>query len=133
VWYHVDPRSSKPLYQQLIIGIKEAVAKQILTPGEKLPSVRELAGQIAINPNTIAKAYQELEREGIIETMRGRGTFVVERQTPTVNLDKERLLGEMLEKLLVEAFYLQIKQEELLEIIENRVRIWYRTRRDNNR
>jgi len=75
LWFDVNPRSDVPIYQQLVDGVKEAVARGILAPGDKLPSVRELAGRIAINPNTIAKAYQEMEREGIIETLRGGGAL----------------------------------------------------------
>ncbi|MFD2445329.1 GntR family transcriptional regulator [Bacillus sp. CGMCC 1.16607] len=130
MWFQVDPRSNTPLYQQLIDGVKEAVAKQILTPGERLPPVREVASLIAINPNTIAKAYQELEREGIIETFRGRGTFIAERQNNAMNLDKEVALQDLIEKLLVEAYYLEIEQDELLQIIEKQVKNWYRMGRE---
>lgn len=72
----IDPRSSTPIYEQIELGIKELILKGALKMGEKLPSVRELASILMINPNTISKAYGELEREGIIETLRGKGTFI---------------------------------------------------------
>ena len=123
MWFDVDPRSDVPIYQQLVDGVKEAVARGILAPGDKLPSVRELAGRIAINPNTIAKAYQEMEREGIIETLRGRGTFVAEVRTR--GIDREEKMGrmrEMLEKVLVEAYYLQMEEDEVLAMAEEIIR-----------
>ncbi|AFV12886.1 HTH-type transcriptional repressor YtrA [Thermacetogenium phaeum DSM 12270] len=128
LWFDIDQRSSIPIYQQLVDKIKEAVARGILSTGEKLPSVRELAARIAINPNTIAKAYQELEREGVIETLRGRGTFVALWKSRVNEEAKRRVIREMTEKMLVEAFYLGLPREELLEIIEETVREWYRER-----
>lgn len=130
MWFDVDPRSDVPIYQQLADGVKEAVARGILAPGDKLPSVRELAGRIAINPNTIAKAYQELERAGVIETLRGRGTFIAEVRTR--GIDREEKMGrmrEMLEKMLVEAYYLQMEEDEVLAMAEEIIRQWYRERR----
>jgi GntR family transcriptional regulator len=130
LWFDVDPRSEVPIYQQLVDGVKAAVARGILHPGDKLPSVRELAGRIAINPNTIAKAYQELEREGIIETLRGRGTFVAEVQARAIDREeKKKRMREMLEKVLVEAYYLQMEEDEVLSLMEEIVRQWYRERR----
>lgn len=128
MWFDVDPRSSVAIYQQLVAGVKEAVARGILETGEKLPSVRELAAQVTINPNTIAKAYQELEREGIIETLRGRGTFVAARKSQKNLEEKEKAIKSMLEKILVEAYYLQFDEKTLLALMEKTVRDWYRDR-----
>ncbi|SFG03139.1 GntR family transcriptional regulator [Planifilum fulgidum] len=130
MWFDVNPRSDVPIYQQLVDGVKKAVARGILAPGDKLPSVRELAGRIAINPNTIAKAYQELEREGIIETLRGRGSFIAEVQARSIDREeKKRRMREMLEKVLVEAYYMQMEEEEVLAMVEEIIREWYRERR----
>jgi GntR family transcriptional regulator len=130
LWFDVNPRSDVPIYQQLVDGVKKAVARGILAPGDKLPSVRELAGRIAINPNTIAKAYQEMEREGIIETLRGRGSFIAEVQARSIDREeKKRRMREMLEKVLVEAYYMQMEEEEVLAMVEEIIREWYRERR----
>lgn len=126
MWFDIDQRSSVPIYQQLVEGVKEAVARGVLAVGEKLPSVRELAARTAVNPNTIAKAYQELEREGIIETFRGRGTFVAARKIQVDGEEKKRVIREMLRRVLVEAYYLDLSQEELLSLLEEAVREWYR-------
>jgi GntR family transcriptional regulator len=130
LWFDVDPRSDVPIYQQLVAGVKSAVARGILLPGEKLPSVRELAGRIAINPNTIAKAYQELEREGIIETLRGRGTFVADAMSGDGDGEsRRRQIRRLMEQVLVEAHYLWMEEEALLEWLEEIVRQWYAERR----
>lgn len=129
MWFDVDQRSSIPIYQQLVEGVKGAVAKGLLAAGDRLPSVRELAAQIIINPNTITKAYQELEREGVIETLRGRGTFVAARTDGVNRSEKEKRIKGMLEKILVEAYYLQLTEEDCLTLLQEAARDWYRQRK----
>jgi len=128
VWFDINQRSSTPIYRQLVDGIKQAIARGILMQGERLPSVRELAARIAINPNTIAKAYQGLERDGIIETLRGRGTFVAVQEIKASKGERKKAVREMAEKILVEAYYLGLTQEELMEILGEAVEEWYRER-----
>ena len=72
----VDPRSGVPIYLQIIEQVKRSVALGVLAPGEQLPTVKQLALDLTVNPNTVAKAYRELERDEIIETSPGRGSFV---------------------------------------------------------
>jgi GntR family transcriptional regulator len=130
MWFDIDLRADTPIYQQLVEGVKKAVATGILQAGDKLPSVRELSTQITINPHTIAKAYQELEREGIIETRRGRGTFVASRENQINQEEKRKLIDKMVDKILIEAFYMGIDEDELLSLIERRVRGWYRQKEE---
>ena len=73
---HLDYRDARPIYTQIIDGFKEQISTGVLQSGEKLPSVRELAGELAINPNTIQRAYRQLEMEGWIATLPGKGCFV---------------------------------------------------------
>ena len=73
---HLDYRSARPIYAQITDGLRQQIAAGILQPGDKLPSVRELATQLAINPNTIQRAYRELEQGGVIVTLAGKGCFV---------------------------------------------------------
>ena len=73
---HLDYRDVRPIYSQIIDGFRQQIATGILTEGEKLPSVRDLASQLAINPNTIQRAYRELETMGLIATVPGKGCFV---------------------------------------------------------
>jgi GntR family transcriptional regulator len=74
--FTVDPHTGVPIYLQLIEQVKRSVALGVLSAGERLPTVKQLATQLTINPNTVARAYRELERDGIIETSVGRGSFV---------------------------------------------------------
>ena len=97
---HLDYRDARPIYAQLISGFQEQILSGVLRAGDKLPSVRELAGQLAINPNTIQRAYRELEQGGWIATVAGKGCFVCEiprkeEQDLLARFDKavEALLG----------------------------------------
>ncbi|MGM0920761.1 MAG: GntR family transcriptional regulator [Bacillota bacterium] len=101
----IDPRSSTAIYEQIIQQMKELCLKGVLKHGEKLPSVRELSTMIIANPNTVSKAYKELEREGIIETLRGRGTFVSENAQITLDQGKMKMIKEQLKPLIVDAVY----------------------------
>lgn len=89
---HLDYRDARPIYAQIIDGIREQITAGVLQPGEKLPSVRELAAALAINPNTIQRSYHALELEGWIATVPGKGCFVC-GSAQTLQREKERLLG----------------------------------------
>ena len=112
----VDPRSSTPIYEQIELGIKELIMKGALKQGEKLPSVRELASMLTINPNTISKAYGELEREGIIETLRGKGTFVSENIEGKVDERRMEEISGSLKKIILEASYSGIAKEDFIDL-----------------
>ncbi|WDL96243.1 GntR family transcriptional regulator [Alicyclobacillus sp. ALC3] len=124
MWLHVDPRSSVPVYLQVVNGVKAAVAKGMLSPGDRLPSVRELATELTINHNTIAKAYQELERERIIEVVRGRGTFITLQ--PAIPNRDERLaeMRDQMRQLLVEAHHLHLRDEDVLDVFRQVIEAW---------
>lgn len=119
MWLQVNPRSAVPLYQQVVDEVKAAVAKRLLEPGDKLPSVRELAVELVLNPNTVAKAYQELERERVIEVQRGRGTFIA--QTFNVPNREERIqaIRETMQRLLIESHHLQVSDAELVSMFRD--------------
>ena len=90
---HLDYRDARPIYTQIIDGFRDQILSGILQPGERLPSVRELALQLTINPNTIQRAYRELESGGWIVTVPGKGCFVSDR-TPGKDADRQALLAE---------------------------------------
>lgn len=115
----LDPRSSTPIWEQIVQSIKELVLKSMLAPNDKLPSVRELASLLVINPNTVSKAYQELERQGIIETLRGKGTFVSQSITPTWDERKIAMVQKQFHQLLLEASYLGITKEKIHDWIDS--------------
>ena len=111
----IDNASDRPVYQQIIDQVKRDIAIGRLGRDEKLPTVRQLAGQLAINPNTIAKAYQQLEREGIITTRPGSGAFVANLGSDLSGSVKKKLISEDLERAVVDAFHMQIDSETLLK------------------
>ena len=115
----LDPRSNTPIWEQIVHNVKELVLKAILAPNDKLPSVRELASSLVINPNTVSKAYQELERQGIIETLRGKGTFVSQSITPTQDERKIAMVEKQFHQLLLEASYLGISKEKIHDWIDS--------------
>ena len=115
----IDNTSNRPVYRQIIDQIKRDIAMGRLIKDEKLPTVRQLAAQLAINPNTIAKAYRQLESEGIIVTRPGAGAFIANLDSNLSRAVRKRLLSEELERIAVEAFHMQIDREMLLELFNN--------------
>lgn len=94
----IDSRNSRPIYEQIIDSIKENILKGILRPGDKLPSVREMSSMITANPNTVSRAYMELERQGVTETLRGKGTFVSSNYKPKVEEESMEKLKDDIKK-----------------------------------
>jgi GntR family transcriptional regulator len=119
--FNIDQRSSTPIYQQLVQKVKEAILRGVLQPGDKLPSVRDLSSRLTINPNTIQKSYQELERQKVIETLRGKGTFVCLDYQVREDEEKMGELKENLRKILIEAHYLGLNQERIVELVRQQM------------
>ena len=117
----IDIASNRPVYRQIIDQVKHDIALGRLIKDEKLPTVRQLAAQITINPNTIAKAYRQLEGEGIIVTRPGSGAFVANLDSSLSKAVRKRLLSDELERIAVEAFPMQIDKQTLLELFNNAV------------
>ncbi|MDD6305522.1 MAG: GntR family transcriptional regulator [Clostridiales bacterium] len=105
-------RDSKPIYEQIKDGLRKLVISGSLSANEKLPSVRELASSLAINPNTIQKAYRDLESEGYIYTVAGRGTFAAKQQE-IVEARRQELL-ERFDEIVEELFFLSVEESELM-------------------
>lgn len=114
--FELDLRSRKPIYEQLVDKLKELIMNEVLKPDEQLPSVRTLATQLTINPNTIQKAYRELEIQGFIYSVKGKGSFV-NPNNQSKNQEKIAGVKKELEKLILEALYLGVTREELVELI----------------
>ena len=119
--FNINHSSGRPVYQQIMDQIKRDIALGRLIKNEKLPTVRQLAGQIAINPNTIAKAYRQLEQEGIIVTKAGAGAFVANLDSNLSRSVRKKLISEELERIAVEAYNMQIDSQTLLEWFNNAV------------
>lgn len=118
MWLQIDPGSRTSVYRQICDQIKRAVATGALRSGDRLPPIRGVAEATRTNRNTIARAYAELEHEGVIVSQTGRGSFVAPGATAIRKRERLRLLEEMLEKLLVESYHFQIPLDELRELFE---------------
>jgi GntR family transcriptional regulator len=121
--YHISATDRTPLYAQLERAIRFAIATERLRVGERLPTVRQLAVDLRINANTVAKVYTELEREGVLETRRGVGTFVRTRDLPVLRgrrSDRERELRLLTDRFLSEATALGFSPDEVLEHLAGR-------------
>lgn len=115
----IDPRSSDPIYEQIINQIKENIIKGIMVPGDQLPSIRQLSSMVLANPNTVSKAYQELERTGVIETIRGKGTFIRTDYKAKVDDEKMSEIKQALKKLIIEMHYMGLTKEEMNKELED--------------
>jgi GntR family transcriptional regulator len=111
--FRIDNASDRAVYLQIIDQVKRDVAMGRLAKEERLPTVRQLAQQLAINPNTIAKAYRQLEQEGIIVTRSGAGAFVANLDSLLSKAVRRRLICDELERIVVEAFHMQIDKETI--------------------
>lgn len=113
----IDLKSRLPIYEQLVEGFKRLIMEEVIKTDEKLPSVRSLARDLTINPNTIQKAYRALEQEGYIYTVQGRGNFAqqIEKKDQQKKLDELRV---DLKKVLAEAIYLGMEKKEIHKLIE---------------
>jgi len=125
----VNPRSPKPVYLQVVDGLKEAVAKGLLAQGDRVPSVRELAAELTINHNTVARAYQELERDGVIEVVRGQGTFIAAARPAADRAARVEAVAARMREMLIEAHHLQLTEEDLLALFRTTLAEWRDERR----
>ena len=116
----INFKSGKPVYLQVVDQIKSAAASGALQAGEPLPSIRPLAEELRVNRNTIAKAYTELESQGVIETLPGKGCFLKENNSPLKKDVRRKLLVEEIDQAIVQAHHLQIPRGEFIELVRER-------------
>ncbi|HEY7330388.1 MAG TPA: GntR family transcriptional regulator [Gemmataceae bacterium] len=119
---HVSTASRVPIYQQLAQQIREAIARGELQPEEGLPSVRQLSRELVVNPNTVARAYTELEREGLLVSRPGRGIYVAQPRNDLTRAARDRKLTEQLDRWLTEAVHLGYSADGVLRLVAKRVR-----------
>lgn len=112
----IDASSAVPVYAQVVEQVRTLIALRALRPGDKLPSVRDLAAQVRINRNTAAKAYQLLEAAGVVETRAGQGTFVADGVPPWSRDERLRRLERTINRALVEAYHLGVPFDDVLEM-----------------
>lgn len=118
--FSTDTKSGVPLYRQIIEQVKVGVGRGQLGPGDQLPTVRQLAVDLSINPNTVIRAYRELEIEGVLETHQGSGTFVSSQKVEINELEKQRMLDQILTNLLARASTYGLTLNDVLEGLRQR-------------
>ena len=118
--FQLNFKSGKAVYLQLVDQVKVAAASGAVQPGEPLPGIRPLAEQLRVNRNTVAKAYAELESQGVIETVAGKGCFVRHNHSPYRKDVRRKLLAETIDEAVVHAHHLQIGKADFLRLAEER-------------
>jgi GntR family transcriptional regulator len=115
---HVSSSTGIPLYLQVESQLKNAIAAGALKPDDLLPSVRKLAAELRINPNTVARAYQNLDRDGVIRTVPGGGTYVADNVPGLLKSEKLKRLRPLATQIAVEGSHLRLTREEILKLVQ---------------
>ena len=118
--FAINFKSGKPVYLQIVEQVRAAAAAGAIRAGEALPSIRTLAEDLRLNRNTVAKAFAELEAQGVIETSQGKGCFVTSGGSPLRKDARRKAVAEMLDEVVVQAHHLQIARADFLRIAEER-------------
>ena len=117
---HISPHDGVPIYLQIVNQVKYLVASGRLAPGEELPAIRVLADRLVVNPNTVARAYRELEVAGVVEKRRTAGTYVSDAGSPLARRERLKILTERIDALLAEARQLGIRTDDVIDLLRQR-------------
>jgi GntR family transcriptional regulator len=117
---HINSHDGVPIYLQIVNQVKHLAAAGRLAAGEEIPPIRVLAEQLVVNPNTVARAYLELERAGLVTKRHGSGTYVSEIPSPLTQREKRKLLTQRVDALLAEAYHLDVELAEVSELLQER-------------
>jgi GntR family transcriptional regulator len=117
---HISANDGLPIYLQIVKQVKYLVASGRLAPGQELPAIRVLAERLMVNPNTVARAYRELETAGVVEKRRTAGTFVSDQGSPLARRERTKILSQRIDALLAEARQMDISFEDVVKLIEQR-------------
>ncbi len=121
VGFKLDLKSGVPFHRQIVDQIRYGIASRRLLPGEQLPTVRDLAVQLEINPNTVRKAYSDLELLGILDTQQGTGTFVGHQKVEIADDEKDRMLRQICDELVARGHQYNLTLREIVEHLQRRV------------
>ncbi len=117
---HISTSDGVPIYLQIVNQVKYLVASGRLTPGEELPPIRVLAERLMVNPNTVARAYRELETAGLVEKRRTAGTYVSDQGSPLARRERVRILSERIDAMLAEARQMDVALDDVLKLVQQR-------------
>jgi GntR family transcriptional regulator len=115
--FQIDLNAGMPVYRQILDQFKYYIASGVLKPGDRLPSIRELAQTLAVNPTTVVRVYADLEHEGVIEMQHGRGAFVTARSFRMTSVQRERKIRELARRLVVEAAQMGVPASQVLKAV----------------
>jgi GntR family transcriptional regulator len=119
--FKLDLKSGVPFHRQIVDQIRYGIASKRLLPGEQLPTVRDLAVQLQVNPNTVRKAYSDLELLGILDTQQGTGTFVGRQHVEIADEEKRRMLGQICDELVARGHQYNLTPEDIVEHLQRRL------------
>src|SRR5256885_17089920 len=119
---HISANDGVPIYVQIINQVKRLIGSGRLSAGDELPPIRVLAEQLVVNPNTVARAYAELEHAGIVTKRHGSGTYVSDNGSPLKRAEKLKILAQRTDALVAEAQHLEVEFSELLDLVRERHR-----------
>jgi GntR family transcriptional regulator len=111
-----------PIYEQIKNGIKGKISLGVLKANDPLPSIRDLAAELVVNPNTVARAYRELESEGFITTRKGKASFVTDNSSSLIKGERQRFIDEVFERAISEARKFGLEEEEIRTVVESRLK-----------
>ena len=120
---HLSSSDGVPIYRQIVNQVKYLVASGRLVPGERLPPVRKLAEQLVVNPNTVARAYRELESESVVTARRGAGAFVSDDGSPLARREQSKIINDRIDALLAEASNMNVDTKMLIKLVRRRSRL----------
>jgi len=121
ITFMLDIKSGVPFYRQIVDQIRYGIASRRLLPGEQLPTVRDLAVQLELNPNTVRKAYSELEILGVLDTQQGTGTFVSHKEIEIADVEKDRMLEQICDELVARGHQYNLTLQDIVERLQRRL------------
>jgi GntR family transcriptional regulator len=116
--FTLDPKSGVPFYKQIILQVEMAIADHRLRTGDQLPTVRGLAVDLSLNPNTVARAYSEMEIRGIVTTQHGTGTFINDKKIEISDVEREKILAEMMRTFITNASSYGFSIKEIIDYLQ---------------
>ena len=121
MFIRLNLKSGKPVYLQIVDQVKAAAGSGALKPGDPLPAIRQLAEELRVNRNTIAKAYSELEHQGVVEAQPGKGCFLVDSPSPLKKEIRRKMLAEEIDHVIVQSRHFQFSRDELIRLVNQRL------------
>ena len=122
MFFTIDASNGVAIYEQIVRQVQFAIAEEALRPGQLLPSARTLSVDLAINPNTVVRAYQQLQSDGLLETIRGRGLAVRDGATERCKASRRSLIGQRLQSVLTEALQAGLSRDDVLSLVDEQLK-----------